>query len=344
MYRSRPPVTTAATSLPIRYFAPGEETRKMHVTLSPALSRTALALPLVALGALAANAQQLTRPVYHVADNSAAAAHPAEAQQAVASLPVDMPAMLDVAVTPANAQVDGSPFDLTQQPGEHPLMPCLRLAKGALVDMDQRIQDYSATFTKVERLDGRLGDPQKMFIRVRHQPFSVYTKFVTPNPGQEALFVENQNEGNLVAMGSGWKRRFGKVNLPVDGMMAMSGQRYPITKAGIRNLTAELVMIAEQDVKYAECDVEYGAAKIGGRDVTMIRAIHPTPRKNFRYHKAEIFIDNELRIPVAYQAFSWPANQGGEPILEEKYIYTDIKLNNGFTDKDFSPENPEFFN
>lgn len=306
-------------------------------------TRAAYALPVVVLGALGADAQQLTRPVYHVADNGAGGVPTTAAQQAVATAPADVPPLRDVAVTPANAQLDGSPFDLTQRPGEHPLMPCLRLAKGALVDMDQRIQDYSATFTKVERLDGRLGDPQKLLIRVRHQPFSVYTKFVTPNPGQEALYVENQNEGNLVAMGSGWKRRFGKVNLPVDGMMAMSGQRYPITKAGIRNLTAELVMIAEQDVKYAECAVEYGAAKIDGRDVTMIRATHPTPRKNFRYHKAEIFIDNEMRIPVAYQAFSWPAAQGGEPILEEKYIYTDVKLNNGFTDADFSSENPEFF-
>ncbi len=319
----------------------------MPALYSPALcrnvTRAAYALSMVVLGALGAHAQQLTRPVYHVADNTAGGARPADAQQAAATAPADIPPMRDVAVTPASAQLDGSPFDLTQRPGEHPLMPCLRLAKDALVDMDQRIQDYSATFTKVERLDGRLGDPQKMLMRVRHQPFSVYTKFVTPNPGQEALYVENQNEGNLVAMGSGWKRRFGKLNLPVDGMMAMSGQRYPITKAGIRNLTAELVMIAEQDVKYAECEVEYGAAKIDGRDVTMIRAIHPTPRKNFRYHKAEIFIDNELRIPVAYQAFSWPATQGGEPILEEKYIYTNIKLNNGFTDADFSPQGPGMF-
>jgi hypothetical protein len=339
MYRSRPPATTAAPPLPIRYFAPGEETRKMPVT---ALCRAVIVVPAIAMGVVAANAQQLTRPVYHVADNSAAAVQPAEAQQAVATAPVDVPAMRDVAVTPANAQID-SPFDLTQQPGEHPLMPVLRLAKGALVDMDQRIQDYSAVLTKVERLDGQLGEPQKMQVRVRHAPFSVYTKFITPNPGQEALYVENQNDGKLVALGSGWKRRFGKVNLPIDGMMAMNGQRYPITKAGIRNLTAELVMIAEQDVKYAECEVTYGKATIDGRDVTMIRSIHPTPRKNFRYHKAEIFIDNELRVPVAYQAFSWPAVAGGEPILEEKYIYTDIKLNNGFTDKDFSPENPEYF-
>lgn len=318
--------------------APIANVSRVHRVVATA----AVALPLVVLGALGANAQQLTRPVYHVANNGEAQTGSA-AQQAAVTAPVDVPPMRDEAVTPANAQLDGVPFDLTQRPGEHPLMPCLRLAKGALVDMSQQIQDYSATLTKVERLDGKLGDPQKLIIRVRHQPFSVYTKFITPNPGQEALYVENQNDGKLVAMGSGWKRRFGKVNLPVDGMMAMAGQRYPITKAGIMNLTKELVEIAEQDVKYAECEVEYGVATIDGRKATMIRAIHPVPRKNFRFHKAEIFIDNELRLPVAYQAFSWPAAEGGQPILEEKYIYTDVKLNNGFTDADFSTEGPGMF-
>ena len=75
----------------------------------------------------------------------------------------------------------------------------------------------------------------------------------------------------------------------------------------------------------------------------MIESTHPDPAEaTSSYHKAQIFIDNELRIPVAYRAYSWP-QPGGEPILEEQYIYTDIKLNNGFTDADFSPENPEYF-
>lgn len=311
------------------------------------LSRMVAVAAALGAGIDAPRAQQLTRPVYRVAELSPSpagetATAPISETAALDETAIDRP-LLDEAVEPASAQLEGAPFDLAQRPGEHPLMACLRLAQGALVDMDQRVHDYQCTFTKVERLDGKLGDPQKIQMRVRHQPFSVYMKFITPNPGQEVLYVAGKNDGKLVALASGWKRRIGKVNLPVDGMMAMQGQRYPITKAGIRNLTAELVEIAQQDVKYAECDVEYGVAKIDGRPVTMIRATHPTARKNFRFHKAEIFIDNELRLPVAYQAFSWPAPGTTEPILEEKYIYTDLVLNNGFTDADFSADNPAMF-
>lgn len=320
-----------------------------------------LVLAVLVIGSVATtnNAQQLTRPVYRVANAVAEepVAQPAVAQPALAAQPTvaqPEPAQplaatppageprFDPQVQPAAAQAAATPFDLEQRPGEHPLMPCLRLAKGALVDMQQRIQDYSATLTKRERLNGQLGDPQKLLVRVRHQPFSVYTKFVTPKPGQEALYVANQNAGKLVAMGSGWKRRFGKIKLDPEGSLAMADQRYPITKMGIYNLTDELVEIAERDVKYGECEVRHGPSRIDGRPATMIEAVHPVPRKNFRFHKAQIFIDNELRIPVAYRAYTWP-QPGGEPILEEQYIYTDIKLNNGFTDADFSPENPEFF-
>lgn len=123
----------------------------------------------------------------------------------------------------------------------------------------------------------------------------------------------------------------------------MSGQKYPITRAGIRNLTNELIEIAEADTKYGECEVKTAAMKINDRPVTLIESTHPVPRREFRYHKAKIYIDNELRIPVAYEAFLWPAKQGGEPVLEEQFIYTNIKLNNGFTDQDFDPENPALF-
>ena len=34
---------------------------------------------------------------------------------------------------------------------------------------------------------------------------------------------------------------------------------------------------------------------------------------------------------------------GETPPLEEVYTYTDVKINNGFTDADFNPESPEMF-
>ena len=154
----------------------------------------------------------------------------------------------------------------------------------------------------------------------------------------------------LVARGEGWKKRFGAITLDPLGKLAMDGQKYPITKVGLRNLTAELIEVAQSDIKYGECEVKTKhGVKIRTRPdreprvTTMIEAMHPVPRKNFRYYRVRIFIDNEYRVPIRYASWLWPSQPGGKPELEEEYTYADLKINNGFTEFDFSQENPEIF-
>ena len=45
------------------------------------------------------------------------------------------------------------------------------------------------------------------------------------------------------------------------------------------------------------------------------------PRQNFKFHVARMFFDNELKIPIHFDAYLWPAQAGGEPPLEESYTY-----------------------
>jgi hypothetical protein len=242
------------------------------------------------------------------------------------------------------------PFDLTQRPGEHPLMPALRMAQDGLNHIDRDIQDYQAILYKQERINGELRDMEVAFVKVRHNPFSVHMFFLAPNKGRECLYSEGPNgtEGNLVARDSGFRRRLGKVSLDPNGRFAMDGQKYPITKLGIRNLVSELVTVASNDIQFGECEVTVRQDVLGAkggekRPVTVIEAIHPTPRQNFRFHKAQVFIDNELRVPIRYAAYLWPEHPGEEPPLEECYTYLNVKVNNGFTDSDFNKDNPELF-
>ena len=236
-------------------------------------------------------------------------------------------------------------FDLTQKPGEHPLMPALRVAQNGLASIDANIQDYSAVLYKQERIDGTLQDQEVAYVKIRHNPFSVYMFFVSPNKGREALYNQPMDGtiGKLVAMDCGFKRRLGKFELDPMGRLAMRGQKYPIMKLGVRNLTSELIEVATNDSKFGECEVRTAPSKINGRDVTLIEVTHPVPRQNFRFHKAEVFIDNELKVPIRYAAYMWPEKPGEQPPLEEAYTYLNIKVNNGFTDADFDKENPAIF-
>lgn len=227
---------------------------------------------------------------------------------------------------------------------EHPIMPALRWAKAGLPYVEA-IEDYCCTMVKQERVNGELKPPQQLFLKVRHRPFSVYVYFLSPEAerGQEAVYVEGQNKGCLLAHGVGIRKVVGTVALKPDSMLAMTGNRYPITQVGLANLLRELIAVGENDIQYGESEVKlYQGAKVAGRSCTCVEFRHPVPRREFRYHIARIFVDDELNLPVHYEAYDWPEKPGGEPILTERYTYLNLKLNNGFTDMDFDVRNPEY--
>jgi hypothetical protein len=47
-------------------------------------------------------------------------------------------------------------------------------------------------------------------------------------------------------------------------------------------------------------------------------------------------------MPIRYEAYDWPAQQGGQPQLLEEYTYLDVKLNQGYSDADFDVYNPQY--
>jgi hypothetical protein len=83
-------------------------------------------------------------------------------------------------------------------------------------------------------------------------------------------------------------------------------------------------------------------AKVSGRDCTCIQVVHTQRRKEFIFNMARIFVDNQLNVPIRYEAYEWPKEPGGPPMLVEEYTYVNLKLNNGFTDQDFDPRNPNY--
>lgn len=229
----------------------------------------------------------------------------------------------------------------TAPAGEHPLTPVLRWAQQGLPAVES-LKDYSATLVRRERINGELTGYEYLSIKIRHKPFSVYVYFQTPASakGQEAIYVAGQNQGNLLAHQA---RMSTTLFLHPDGMIAMTNRRYPITEIGLVNLVQRLVEVGQQDLKFGECDVNYYKnAKVGKRPCTVIQVVHPVRRDVFRFHLARIFVDDESKLPVRYESYDWPREPGGEPQLIEEYTYLDLKVNNGFTDEDFSTANPQY--
>jgi hypothetical protein len=238
---------------------------------------------------------------------------------------------------------------------KHPLDPALDMARDALTTIEQNINDYTCRIIKQERIRGALQPQEFMDAKIRSrkvqngkvvQPLSVYLKFVAPAniAGREVVWIEGKNNNKLRAHEGGAAGRFlPSVWLDPDGTLAMRGQLHPIYDIGVENLVLKLIERGEKETKYGECEVKFiPGAKINGRICTVLQVLHPVQRPHFEFHKAEIFIDDQLNIPTRYAAYHWPEKAGeAEPVLEA-YTYLNVKPNVGLTDADFDSENPNY--
>ena len=239
----------------------------------------------------------------------------------------------------------------------HPLDPAIQLAHQSLGQIRAELKDYSGILVKRERIGEEVGEHEFMFAKVRNRkiqdnkivvPFSVYLAFLKPASvkGREVLYVENMNQGKLHAHEGGMKRILGTHLLETTSFLAMAGQRYPITDIGIENLVVKLIERGEKDKRHGFCNVELvPGAQVGGRNCSIIQVKHEIQQPHYDFHLAQIFMDDEWKIPVRYVAYTWPkkgaALDVNKDVIEE-YTYQQLKFNVGLSDADFDVKHKDY--
>jgi hypothetical protein len=220
-------------------------------------------------------------------------------------------------------------------------------AKAAMADCRSRyraLHDYTCVFHKRERIDGKLIRPHVMAMRVRTEPHGVYLKFLSPDPGREAIFEPARNTGKIVYHDIGIGRLIaGTILLDPRGSLAMDENRHPISDAGIGNLIEMLLDRWRAELDPSESVVTiHEHARVADRACTLIDTVHPQPGANFMFHKVKVFIDHEHGLPIRFEAYDWPRSAGLEPELVEEYTYSDLKTDVGLGDVDFDAANPRY--
>lgn len=210
-------------------------------------------------------------------------------------------------------------------------------------------QDYSATFTKQERIDGYLSDVQEIDLKLRHQNFSVYMKWNSGDAGRQLIYVNGKNEGNLLVQLGGIKGRLtGVMPLAPEGDLAMAECRYPVTKAGLIPLAQTILLHQMSHVEAGagyRCEMRNGE-EFDGRPCYLFVCEYDSPQVSPEYRKSIIFVDKEWSLPVCVKNFTWATDASPEKLddetLIEFYAYTNVTLNCSFEDQDFDEHNPVY--
>ncbi len=255
--------------------------------------------------------------------------------------------------TPPASATDASTSRTVAETREATLEEVLQMARDGLQQLEQKIDDYTATMVKQERIGDTLREPETMDMKLQTRrvvdgetvrPMRVYLHFTAPSSmaGQEVIWSEGANDGKLVAHKGGlWNVM--RASLQPDSFLAMTGNRYPITQIGMTNLVRKLIDRGELDQQTASATVTITSGHlVGDRECNLIQVRHAEPNgRPDDFSLAEIAIDAQRQIPLRYTAFGWP-EEGTEAPLLESYTYLDVQLNVGLTDQDFDPDNPDY--
>jgi hypothetical protein len=216
----------------------------------------------------------------------------------------------------------------------------------AIADSQSRydlVEDYTCTLYKRERIAGRMTPLHIMSMKVRTKPQSIYLKFQQPAHGREAIYIAGRHGSKVLAHDVGLNKILaGTLALEPTSSRAMEDCRHPITEAGIGPLLHTLAKRWAVELDPEETKLTFHDMLIGPRRCTMIESAHPHRSPEFLHHMVRVYIDQELGMPIRFEAFDWPGHPGSEPELTEEYSYIHLKLNVGLSDIDFDVTNSTY--
>jgi hypothetical protein len=191
---------------------------------------------------------------------------------------------------------------------------------------DREVKTYRVTLEKRERVKGKLQPVEVVECSFREKPFSVRMDWTKgAKLAQKTAYVEGENRGNLLVLGTGLRALVGVVEREPDGADAKSSSRYPITEFGIQIGTRRLL----ESWKVAR---ERGDLKVAFNGVKKLKELNDRPvweLKRTGYPKPED--DGITESTFYFDVENWL--QIGSVLTGEKreliatYYFRDLELN-----------------
>jgi hypothetical protein len=219
----------------------------------------------------------------------------------------------------------------------------VRALRAGLARYEARVSDYTCTFVKQERVDGRLLPEQEMQVRFREKPFSVNMLWTrNADKAKRIVYVEGQWTGKhgerLAAVepaGSIARLFVANVFRPIDGNEARAAGRKTIDQFGFANTLRRILKFCDLAAKRKELDIKYvGEGSLAGRPTYMFERRLPYTDDHGLYpdRLLIIHVDKEYLLPTSCASY---ADEGKTELLG-RYILRNVQFNVGLTDSDFA--------
>lgn len=252
----------------------------------------------------------------------------------------------------ASSATANEPATVTSEPGDHPLSWIFSYASSRSDYIQKNIRDYSCRLIKRERIEGKLQKHQFIDVKVRceplpdsdvDEPMSVFMRYLAPGTMKDRriLYVEGENKGMMLIRKGGRTFKYVKLEIDPNSAAAKKESNYPITDIGFDKIIERLLERVTEDIKNdptgANTQVShFRNAKVSDRICTHINVVHPKRGEGIQFHKASLYVDDKLNVPIRLVVYDWPTSDGGDLPLLEEYTYVNLRVNVGLTDEDFS--------
>ena len=209
------------------------------------------------------------------------------------------------------------------------------LLKQALANYGKSYQDYTCTFTKRERINGKFRDEQEIKVKFLDSPFSVVMEWVR-NPGgaDKIMYIDGKHNGQMLIIPHGWlakKVTGGLTTRDPEGKDVMADTLRPVTLFGFKRMLESLLEVNELAVSRGEGKFTFEGYKTKAKKIMVLKRILP-PKKDYPAKTTTWYLDVDHLVPVGMEAKDWDDRETC------RYFYSNVKFNIGLTENDFTPK------
>jgi len=201
-----------------------------------------------------------------------------------------------------------------------------------------KTRDYSGYMVRQERVGGKLQAEQTAEIRVRVEPFCIYTLTLAPKSlfNQELAYMTGKKEDKVRVKASGVAGAGGFVTVAADDAKANADSKYTISHTGIGAILkrVETALDAEKTAKNSP-QVVASEYKFNDRACTRYEIFCERAHSKRFATRMVVYIDNEYKLPVRFEAYDAPKSGEKTGEMMECVSFVKLVLNAGLGDTVF---------